>query len=46
VSEKVESPLLQTMETMVDDGVWKPLKAQATRHRLRLLAELAQLNRD
>jgi len=46
VCEKVEFPLLQTMETMVDDVVWKPLKAQATRHRLRLLAELAQLNRD
>jgi two-component system, chemotaxis family, response regulator PixH len=41
--EKVEFPLLQSIETMVDDVLWKPLKAQATRFRLKHLAELAKL---
>lgn len=45
ICEKVEFPLLQSIEMMVDDLLWKPLKAQATRFRLRHLAELAQLNR-
>jgi two-component system, chemotaxis family, response regulator PixH len=41
--EKIEFPLLQSIETMVDDVLWKPLKAQATRFRLKHLAELAKL---
>jgi len=46
ICEKVEFPLLQSIEIMVDDVLWKPLKAQATRFRLRHLAELAQLNKQ
>jgi len=42
--EKVEFPLLQSIELMVDDVLWKPLKAPATRFRLKHLAELALLN--
>jgi len=44
--EKVEFPLLPAIETMVDDVMWKPLKAQATRFRLKHLAELAKLQLD
>lgn len=40
--EKEELNSLLAIEFMVDDVLWKPLKAQVTRHRLQYLLELAR----
>ncbi|MBI4912421.1 MAG: response regulator [Acidobacteria bacterium] len=40
--EKEELSHLLAIEFMIDDVLWKPLKAQVTRHRLALLLELAR----
>jgi DNA-binding response OmpR family regulator len=40
--EKEELDQLVAIEFMVDDVLWKPLKAQVTRHRLQFLLELGQ----
>lgn len=40
--EKEELGSLLAIEFMVDDVLWKPLKAQVTRHRLQHLLELAK----
>jgi len=40
--EKEELENLVAIEFMVDDVLWKPLKAQVTRHRLQYLLELAR----
>ena len=40
--EKEELAHLLAIEFMVDDVLWKPLKAQVTRHRLQYLMELAR----
>lgn len=40
--EKEELSHLLAIEFMVDDVLWKPLKAQVTRHRLQYLMELAR----
>lgn len=40
--EKEELGSLLAIEFMVDDVLWKPLKAQVTRHRLQYLLELAR----
>jgi DNA-binding response OmpR family regulator len=40
--EKEELSSLLAIEFMVDDVLWKPLKAQVTRHRLQYLLELAR----
>ncbi len=40
--EKEELGSLLAIEFMVDDVVWKPLKAQVTRHRMQYLLELAR----
>jgi DNA-binding response OmpR family regulator len=40
--EKEELTNLLAIEFMVDDVIWKPLKAQVTRHRVEYLLELAR----
>jgi len=40
--EKEELTSLLAIEFMVDDVLWKPLKAQVTRHRLQYMLELAR----
>ena len=40
--EKEELGSLLAIEFMIDDVLWKPLKAQVTRHRLQYLLELAR----
>ena len=44
--EKEELSHLLAIEFMVDDVLWKPLKAQVTRHRLQYLMELARRTFD
>lgn len=40
LAEKAELPLLNEVEAMVDDVLWKPLLAKRTRHRVQFLLEL------